>query len=82
MSRRDLNLLGTATSYLVVIINTILMKFTSFENTLLFAVALFASDVEAFWGKGHLLVARRAEAILAETDSTDNVLTQALAELS
>ena len=56
------------------------MKLVSFEATLLVAAALLASNAEAFWGKGHLLVARRAEAILAEESSS--VLEAALTELS
>ena len=48
-----------------------------------FVLCVFASvltaQVDAFWGKGHLLVARRAEQIL--TDEASDVLTAALAEL-
>ena len=42
--------------------------------------ALIAAQASAFWGKGHLLVARIAESVLE--DKNPSVLKQALDELS
>jgi len=42
-------------------------------------LALFACQVSAFWGKGHLLVAREAEQILSK--ESPEVFTKALADL-
>lgn len=44
------------------------------------AAALLGNQVEAFWGKGHLIVARRAEAILND-QSVSGAIKLALTEL-
>jgi len=49
------------------------------EATVLLA-ALLCTGADAFWGKGHLLVARRAEKILSDTAPAS--LAAALKELN
>ena len=55
------------------------MKQSPAASLMLFA-ALIAGEARAFWGKGHLLVARIAEQILTEKDP--NALQKALDELN
>lgn len=56
--------------------------FNKFESSIAAVVtlaAMFTDTADAFWGKGHLLVARQAESILSETQP--HILDLALAEL-
>ena len=51
-----------------------------FRTTFAIALATMAAQVDAWWASGHLLTARRAQAILEE--SYPEVLQAALSELS
>lgn len=42
--------------------------------------AVLASTAQAFWGKGHLLVARRAEQVL-NSEASPEVIEKVIAEL-